>query len=101
MIISAGAFMLRTSPLLGPIYIMVNICIILNVALGIFNMMPIPPLDGSKVLMSVLPYDKAIAFSKIEPYGFIILIMLIYTGILHRVMGPIIDLTVGVLTMGI
>ncbi|MBE9532440.1 MAG: site-2 protease family protein [Proteobacteria bacterium] len=101
MIMTAGAFVLRTSPILAPIFIMVHIGILLNVALGIFNMVPIPPLDGSKVLMSVLPFDKALAFSKIEPYGFIILIMLIYSGILHRVMGPIIDLTVGVLTMGI
>jgi len=101
MIMTAGAFVLRTSPILAPIFIMVHIGILLNVALGIFNMIPIPPLDGSKVLMSVLPFDKALAFSKIEPYGFIILIMLIYSGILHRVMGPIIDLTVGVLTLGI
>jgi len=101
MIMTAGAFVLRTSPILAPRFIMVHIGILLNVALGIFNMIPIPPLDGSKVLMSVLPFDKALAFSKIEPYGFIILIMLIYSGILHRVMGPIIDLTVGVLTLGI
>ena len=101
LIMTAGPFILRTSPVLNPIFIMVNISIILNVALGIFNMVPIPPLDGSKVLMSILPLDKAITFSRIEPYGFIILIALIYTGMLHRVMGPIIDLTVGVLTMGI
>ena len=101
LIMGVGAFVLRTSPLLGPIYIMVNISIVLNVALGVFNMVPIPPLDGSKVLMNVLPYDRALAFSKLEPYGFIILMMLIFTGILHRVMGPIIDITVGLLTRGI
>ena len=101
MIIGLGAFVLRSSPLLGPIFIMVNIGIVLNVALGIFNMIPIPPLDGSKVLMNVLPYERAMAFSRIEPYGFIILMALMFTGILHRVMGPIIDITVGLLTRGI
>jgi Zn-dependent protease len=101
LIMSVGAFTLRTSPLLGPIYIMVNIGIVLNVALGIFNMVPIPPLDGSKVLMNILPYNRALAFSKIEPYGFIILMMLMFTGVLSRVMGPIIDITVGILTRGI
>jgi Zn-dependent protease len=99
--VTVGIYVLRTSPILGPIYIMINFSIILNVALGIFNMIPIPPLDGSKVLMSVLPYDRAIAFSRIEPYGFIILIVLIYTGILRSVVGPIIDITVGILTRGI
>jgi Zn-dependent protease len=101
LIMIVGPFTLRSSPILSPIFIMVNISIYLNVALGVFNMIPIPPLDGSKVLMNFLPFDRAMAFAKIERYGFAILMMLMFTGVLSRVMGPIIEITVGVLTRGI
>ncbi len=54
----------------------------INLLLGIFNLLPIPPLDGSKVLMSQLPYNLAKSYQKIEPYGFMILIFLLLTGML-------------------
>lgn len=50
--------------------------VLVNLVLGIFNLFPIPPLDGSKVLMSQLPYKLAASYSRIEPYGILILIML-------------------------
>lgn len=49
----------------------------INLVLGIFNLFPIPPLDGSKVLLSQLPYNMAKSYQKIEPYGFLILILLL------------------------
>lgn len=59
-----------------------------NVVLAILNLIPLPPLDGSKILMSLLPPRAAYQFSLIEPYSFVILILLLVTGILGSVMSP-------------
>lgn len=61
----------------------------INIGLAIFNIIPIPPLDGSKVLAAFLPpalYEK---FSKLEPYGFLILLLLIVTGAVNIVIEPL------------
>lgn len=57
----------------------------INIMIGAFNLMPVPPLDGSKIVMSFLPREARQNFAKFEPYGFFILIILIFTGILDPV----------------
>jgi Zn-dependent protease len=57
----------------------------INIILGAFNLIPIPPLDGSKILMGFLPTRAQISLSRIEPYGFFVLLALLYTGLLNPV----------------
>lgn len=87
---------IRVSPegfwgaILIPLVLMLRYCVVLNIGLGVFNLIPVPPLDGSKILMGILPYKHAVAFSRIEPYGFIILLGLIFFGIIGYIIYPII-----------
>lgn len=74
---------------LFPIVLMVLWSVRINAILAIFNLVPIPPLDGGRVLVGVLPEDAARAYSKIEPYGFFIVIFLLFIGVLNDVIFPI------------
>ncbi|HEY3424978.1 MAG TPA: site-2 protease family protein [Negativicutes bacterium] len=60
-----------------------------NIILAIFNLIPLPPLDGSKILMSLLPGKQAQALERIEPYGPFILMGLVYIGVIGTVIYPL------------
>jgi Zn-dependent protease len=60
-----------------------------NLSLALFNLIPIPPLDGSGVLASILGGSARQAFNRLAPFGFLILILLSSTGILSRILGPV------------
>lgn len=66
--------------------------IFINVVLMVINMLPLPPLDGGRVVTGLLPGPYAYQFARIEPYGFFILVGLLVTGILGIVMWPVVKL---------
>lgn len=75
-----------------PLILILRASVMINAILAAFNMIPIPPLDGGRVLTGFLPYKHAVTFSKIEPYGFIIVIFLIWTGIAGKFVIPFVYL---------
>ena len=84
---------------LKPLLMILSSSAVINVVLAVFNMIPIPPLDGGRVLTGLLPYKQAISFSKIEPFGFIIVLVLIYTGIANLLIMPFITFILRLLGM--
>ena len=74
---------------LAPVTYVLFQFLVVNVVLAIFNLIPIPPLDGSGVVISVFGGSVARLYATIAPFGFIILILLLYSGFLSRVLRPV------------
>ncbi len=72
-----------SAPILGQV-------IVLNIVLGTFNLIPIPPLDGSKIFASFLPRDLMYWILSMERYGFILVIVFLYLGLLNLILMPVI-----------
>lgn len=76
--------------------------VLINLVLGIFNLFPIPPLDGSKVLLSQLPLNLARSYQRIEPYGILILLVFMMipfgrSSLLQTILGFLVELFSGIL----
>ena len=93
-------FMLKLDlPMSDGMHLVLNFIMIININFAIFNMLPIPPLDGSHVLKQLLPYELAQRYEELERYSFIFLIIILMTPILGYVFVPLQRLILGFFQM--
>jgi len=80
-----------------PVLLMARGGIIVNAVLMVLNLLPLPPLDGGRIAVSLLPHKLAFRFARVEPFGLIILLVLMLLGVLGKVMWPFIAGFIGLL----
>jgi Zn-dependent protease len=86
------------SMLVDPVALMLAFSVYINLLLAIFNMIPVPPLDGGRVMVGLLPYRQAAVWARIEPYGMVIIIALVFfTHIFSYVISPVLNVGINVL----
>lgn len=88
----------QLSMIVEPLVMMLAFSVYINLLLAIFNMIPLPPLDGGRVLSGLLPYRQAAALARIEPYGMLIIIVLVFfTNIFSYVVLPLLNVGIHLL----
>ena len=94
-LVYVGAMSLQYFEWLGlPLLLMGVAGVLINAVLMALNLMPIPPLDGGRVVYSLLPAKQAQAYSRLEAYGLIIVLILLATGVLGFILWPLVGLTI-------
>ena len=99
-LIASAAIFLLGIPLIAadrPIALMLVIVARINILLGAFNLIPIPPLDGSRILAELLPVEGRRLMDAIEPYGLLVLMLLLFTGTLDPVITGMQNLIIGII----
>ena len=86
------AWLMPSSEFTLPLSEMSKIGIMVKCVLMVLNLLPLPPLDGGRIAVSLLPYPLAVRFSQLERWGFPILLVLLFTGILGMIIWPFISL---------
>jgi len=84
-------------PFSAPDIKIIQTAVVINLVLAVFNMIPIPPLDGSRLLMGLLPNRIAIFYSRLENYGMLIVLLLLYAGLFDALVWPVVKWLAGIL----
>jgi Zn-dependent protease len=94
-------YVLHGSGVTEPFFLkMCNGGVLVNIVMFAFNLFPLPPLDGGRIVVGLLPIKQAMAFSRIEPYGFFIVMALVVTGLVSSLwMQPVMALTYGLVNL--
>lgn len=98
-IISAiiASLILKMLPSATVLSLLLKNFIVISIILGVFNLIPIPPLDGSRIIMGILPSSMALSYARLEPFGFIIIMIFIAFGLFNIIVWPIVNLILTVL----
>lgn len=96
-----GIFFSMSDSLQEPVGLFLQFLLTMNISLAVFNLLPFPPLDGSKILETFLPASMQPVLETLERYGFIILMLLIYLGFFNAIIQPILRVVYGLLLMGV
>jgi len=82
---------------LEPLTLFLHYMLMMNASLAVFNLLPFPPLDGSKVLYSILPASAEPVLEGLERHGYIILMLAVYMGLTRAIFGPVANFIYGLL----
>jgi Zn-dependent protease len=73
----------------GGLFLILIFTILINMSLAIFNLIPVPPLDGSGILSGLLSDSAAAKYDRLRPYGLIVIVILVYTNVLTYIFSPV------------
>lgn len=89
-LLRTGIYFTMSDSLQEPVGLFLQYLLFMNVSLAVFNLLPFPPLDGSKVLETFLPDSMQPVLATLEQYGYLILMVLMYMGFFGMIIGPVI-----------
>lgn len=93
------AIMMPDSALSLPMGLMGRAGVTINVVLMVLNLLPLLPLDGGRIAVSLLPHRLAYRYAMLEPYGMIVLVILLFSGVLGAIIGPLINVMMALISL--